>query len=218
MKNFSTYIDHTLLDPTATEAAITRLCEEAALYRFKSVCVHGAYVQLAKNLLRETDVLVCTVIGFPLGASTTAAKVAEADDAVNNGAGEIDMVINQGWVKDQAFHKIMQEVHFIKHAIGGAVLKVIIETANLSKEEIVEVSKAIVEGGGDFVKTSTGFASRGASLEDISIIRNTIGNNALIKASGGIRTYDDALAYIEAGADRIGTSSGVKMMAHFGKG
>lgn len=217
MKNMHTFIDHTLLDPRAREADIVKLCEEAAIYRFKSVCVHGAYVSMARDLLRDTSVLVCTVIGFPLGASTTAAKVAEADDAVSNGAAEIDMVINQGWVKDGHYHKIMQEVHFIKDAIGGATLKVIIETANLSKEEMVEVSKAIVEGGAEFVKTSTGFASRGASLDDIRIIKNTVGNHALIKASGGIRTYDDALAFIEAGADRIGTSSGVKMAAHFGK-
>ncbi|MBL7473616.1 deoxyribose-phosphate aldolase [Robertkochia sediminum] len=217
MENINTYIDHTLLDPLATEAQITKLCEEAAIYRFKSVCVHGTYVALAKELLRDTKVLVCTVVGFPLGAATTAAKVAEAEDAVKDGAGEVDMVINQGWVKDKAYSKITQEVHFIKHAIGGAVLKVIIETANLSKEEIVAVSKAVVEGGGDFVKTSTGFASRGASLEDITIIKNTVGNNALIKASGGIRSYEDAIAFIAKGADRIGTSSGIKIVSHFGK-
>lgn len=217
MNNINTYIDHTLLDPLATTKDIIKLCEEASIYSFHSVCVHGTHINLCRTQLRDTDVSVCTVVGFPLGAGTTAAKVREAEDAVKEGAAEIDMVINQGWVKEQKYHKILQEVHFVRTAIGGAVLKVIIETANLTKQEITEVSRTVVEAGADFVKTSTGFAGRGASLEDIKVIKNTIGNTAKIKASGGIRSYEDARAFIEAGADRIGTSSGVKIAGAFGK-
>ena len=217
MNNINTYIDHTLLDPLATLKDITKLCEEARIYNFYSVCVHGCYVQKCRELLRDTEVDVCTVVGFPLGAVSTTVKVREAEDAIDHGASEIDMVINQGWVKDAEFHRILQEVHFVRDAIGGATLKVIIETANLNKQEIVEVSRIVVDGGADFVKTSTGFGSRGASLEDISIIKNTIGHTAKIKASGGIRTYDDAVNFIRAGAERIGTSSGVKIAGTFGK-
>ncbi|WP_224490627.1 deoxyribose-phosphate aldolase [Robertkochia flava] len=217
MNPISSYIDHTLLDPLATGKAIESLCEEAMIYSFHSVCVHGCHVQQCRELLRDSEVVVCAVVGFPLGAGSTTAKVREAEDAIAHGASEIDMVINQGWVKENEYHKILQEVHFVKDVIGGAVLKVIIETANLTKEEIVNCARTVVEGGADFVKTSTGFGNRGASLEDIKIIKNTIGNSAAIKASGGIRNYEDAMKFIEAGAGRIGTSSGVKMVGSFGK-
>lgn len=217
MNTINSYIDHTLLSPLASKEMIIALCSEANLYGFKSVCVHGCHVATAYEQLKDTGVLVCTVIGFPLGATATAAKIAEAEHAVSDGASEIDMVVNQGWVKEKDYHRILQEVHFIKKAIAGATLKVIIETANLSKAEIVETAKAVVEGGGDFVKTSTGFAERGASLEDVKIIRNTIGNNALIKASGGIKSYARAKEFIDAGADRIGTSSGVAIIKEFGR-
>lgn len=217
METINTYIDHTLLDPLAKRELIIALCSEANLYRFRSVCVHGCHVSLAHEQLRESETAVCTVVGFPLGANDTAAKMSEAEIAVNDGATEIDMVVNQGWIKDKAYHKILQEVHFLKQSIGGATLKVIIETANLSKQEIVKTSETLVEAGADYIKTSTGFASRGASLEDISLIKSTIGNQARIKASGGIKTYDQARAFIDAGANRIGTSSGVAIMKAFGK-
>ncbi|THD67992.1 deoxyribose-phosphate aldolase [Robertkochia marina] len=217
MNTINGYIDHTLLNPTATKEMIIALCSEANLYKFKSVCVHGSHVDTAYEQLRDTPVLVCTVVGFPLGASSTASKIAEAEHAVSDGASEIDMVVNQGWIKEKDYHRVLQEVHFVKKAIAGAELKVIIETSNLSESEIEATSRAVVDGGADFVKTSTGFGQRGASLDDIRIIRNAIGNSAFIKASGGIKNYEQARAFIDAGAHRIGTSSGVQIVNEFGR-
>ena len=203
------YIDHTLLKPEATEAEIKALCDEAIAYDFMSVCVQPYWVSKVSSFLNGTDVKVCTVIGFPHGANTKEVKTFEAKQAVQNGAHEVDMVINIGAAKAGDFETIREEIAAIAEAVKGqAILKVIIETALLTDEEKEKACLAAVEAKADFVKTSTGFSTGGATLEDIALMRKTGGPDMGVKASGGVRTYADALAFIDAGATRLGASSG----------
>ncbi len=212
--NINTYIDHTLLTSTATERQIIDLCNEAKKYEFFSVCVNSCYVPLAKQLLSKTTVKIVSVIGFPLGATATEAKVFEAKNAVNDGADEIDMVINMGFLRSKNFLAVFKDISDVKEAIGKIPLKVILEISELSKNEIVKACEICVDGNADFIKTSTGFSKSGATLTAVKIIKKTIKDQAKIKASGGIRDLETAQKYIDAGADRIGTSSGVAMMTN----
>ena len=206
------FIDHTLLKPTTTERQIIDLCNEAKKYEFFSVCVNSCYVPLAKQLLSKTSVKVVSVIGFPLGATATEAKVFEAKNAVNEGADEIDMVINMGFLRSKNYLAVFKDISDVKSAIGKIPLKVILEISELSKNEIVKASEICVDAKVDFIKTSTGFSKSGATLTAVKIIKKTIKDQAKIKASGAIRDLETALKYLDAGADRIGTSSGVAMM------
>lgn len=210
--NINSFIDHTLLKPTTTERQIIDLCNEAKKYDFFSVCVNSCYVPLAKQLLSKTAVKVVSVIGFPLGATATEAKVFEAKNAVNEGADEIDMVINMGFLRSKNHLAVFKDISDVKSAIGKIPLKVILEISELSKNEIVKACEICVDAKVDFIKTSTGFSKSGATLTAVKIIKKTIKDQAKIKASGGIRDLETALKYIDAGADRIGTSSGVAMM------
>ena len=205
-------IDHTLLKPEATKAQIEKLCSEAKEYDFKSVCVNPYYVKYAKELLKGSDVLVCTVIGFPLGQNTTAIKVAETKDAIKNGADEIDMVINIGALKSKEEDYVLNEIKEIRNACKGNTLKVIIETCLLTDEEKITACKLSKEAGADFVKTSTGFSTHGATVEDVKIMRKTVGEDMGVKASGGIRDRETALKMVEAGATRLGVSAGVAIV------
>lgn len=206
------YIDHTNLNNTATLKDIEKLCNEAIKYKFASVCVYPYYVTLAHNLLKKSNVDVCTVIGFPSGMSTTDTKVFEAINAVENGADEIDMVINISAIKNKDYDYVKNEIEEIRDAIDGKVLKVIIETCLLTKEEIVKMTEICNETFVNFIKTSTGFSDYGARVEDVELI-NKYKNDVLeIKASGGIRSFEAASDMINAGATRLGTSSGVKIM------
>lgn len=207
------YIDHTLLKAFATRDQIKQLCDEAIEHNFKAVCVNPCNVAIAKKFLEGSDVLVCTVVGFPLGANTTATKVFEAKDAINNGADEIDMVINIGRFKDKEYEYIVDEIKQLKAACGENTLKVIVETAYLSEEEITKVSELVVEANADFIKTSTGFADRGATLNDVELMYAVTQNKIKIKAAGGVRSTDDLEMMIKAGANRIGTSSGVALVS-----
>ena len=207
----SKYIDHTLLKAYAKEQDIYYLCQEAKEYDFKSVCVNPAFVSYAKSLLKDSDVLVCTVIGFPLGANTTETKVFEAVDAIKNGADEIDMVINISKAKDQDFDYIYNEIKQIKEAIKEHTLKVIIETCYLTEDEIKNVSLMVKKANANFVKTSTGFGTGGATVENVRLIKETVGDFD-IKASGGIKTKEDFEKMIDAGATRIGTSNGKNLI------
>lgn len=209
---FQDYIDHTLLKATATESAIKNLCSEAMANQFYAVCVNSGYVSIAKEELHNSKVKLAAVIGFPLGAMATPAKVAEAKYCMEMGADEVDMVINVGWLKDGLHTAIVEEIKSIKKAIGKGVLKVIIETCYLTPLEIRTASKLVMDGGANFVKTSTGFGTSGATIEDVKIMKETVGDTIKIKASGGIRDKETALKYIELGVSRIGTSSGVAMM------
>ena len=208
------YIDHTLLKPDATEAQIEKLCAEAREYGFASVCVNSCYASLAARLLAGSDVAVCCVVGFPLGAATTAAKAFEAADAAQNGATEIDMVINVGAAKDGRWDDVEADIAGVAAAIEGkALLKVIIETCLLTDGEKIEACRAAVRAGADFVKTSTGFSKAGANAADVALMRKTVGPEIGVKAAGGIRTYADAMKMIEAGASRIGASAGIAILA-----
>lgn len=207
----SKYIDHTLLKAYAKEQDIYYLCQEAKEYDFKSVCVNPDFVSYAKKQLENTDILVCTVIGFPLGANTTKVKVFEAVDAINNGADEIDMVINISKAKDQDFDYIYNEIKAVKEAIKDHTLKVIIETCYLTEDEIKNVSLMVKKANANFVKTSTGFGTGGATVENVKLIKEVVGNFD-IKASGGIKTKEDFNKMIEAGATRIGTSNGKNLI------
>ena len=206
------YIDHTQLKANATKKDIIKLCQEAKEYDFATVCVNPCWIDVAKEELAGTDVKVCVVIGFPLGAMTTEAKVFEAKDAVAKGAGEVDMVINIAKLKDGELDYVTDEIRQIKQAIGDHVLKVIIECCLLSDEEKVLACQASVAAGADFVKTSTGFSTGGATVEDVKLMKDTVKEQAKVKAAGGIRTKEDMLAMIDAGAERIGTSQGVSLV------
>lgn len=210
--NLNKYIDHTLLKADAREEQIRELCREAKEYDFMSVCVNPCWIETAKEELAGTDVKVCVVIGFPLGAMTTAAKVFEARDAVERGAEEVDMVINIGRLKDGNDAYVTNEIKAIKEAIGDKILKVIIETCLLSDEEKVRACLNAKTAGADFVKTSTGFSTSGATPADVALMKKTVGETVLVKAAGGVRTKEDMFEMIEAGADRIGTSRGVSLM------
>ena len=206
------YIDHTILKVTASSADVQKLCAEAIEYEFYSVCVNGCYVADAKHLLQGTDVKVAAVVGFPLGAMTTAAKVFEAKEAVENGASEIDMVINVAKLKDGEFEYVENEIRQIKEAIGDNVLKVIIETCYLTDEEKVKACELSLVAKADFVKTSTGFGTDGATYEDVKLMKSVVGDNAKVKASGGVRDKETAQKYVELGAERLGTSSGIDIV------
>ena len=215
MENLNKYVEHTLLKQDATKAELIKLFDEAKQYDFLGVCVNPCYVPLAKENLKDSDVKIVTVIGFPLGANTTKTKVFETVNAINDGADEIDMVINVTKLKDRENDYIVDEIKQIKHACQGHNLKVIIETDLLTKEEVKLASELCVKGGADFVKTSTGFVKNGvgAKVEDVEIMYNTVSFAGLqVKASGGVRDKDAAIAMIKAGASRLGTSSGVKIV------
>ncbi|WP_448912438.1 deoxyribose-phosphate aldolase [Gemella sp.] len=206
------YIDHTILKATASSADVQKLCAEAIEHEFYSVCVNGCYVADAKHLLQGTDVKVAAVVGFPLGAMTTAAKVFEAKEAVENGASEIDMVINVAKLKDGEFEYVENEIRQIKEAIGDNVLKVIIETCYLTDEEKVKACELSLVAKADFVKTSTGFGTGGATYEDVKLMKSVVGDNAKVKASGGVRDKETAQKYVDLGAERLGTSSGIEIV------
>jgi len=206
------YIDHTLLSASATESDILKLCEEALKYNFYSVCVNSSYVYLAKQAIGRSNIKVCAVVGFPLGAMSTEAKVFEAKNAIDQGATEIDMVMNIGRLKSKNHLAVLKDISAVKRAIGLTTLKVILEISELSKNEIVKACEICIDAKADFVKTSTGFSKSGATLTAIKIMRKTVRNQLKVKASGGIRDVETALKYIEVGADRIGASAGVAMM------
>lgn len=206
-------IDHTLLRPDATEEEIIKLIDEAKKYDFASVCINPSWVKFASEKLKDSEVSVCTVIGFPLGATTTDTKVFEAKNAILNGADEIDMVINIGALKDKKFNFVEEEIrNVVKVANKNAIVKVIIETCLLTDEEKKIVCKLALNAGADFVKTSTGFSTGGAKVSDVALMRKVVGKNMGVKASGGIHSRKEAEEMIKAGATRIGTSSGVKII------
>ena len=206
------YIDHTLLKATATKNEIVKLCNEAKQYHFYAVCVNGSYVELAKQELQNTNVHIAAVIGFPLGAMTTEAKVFEAENCIEKGASEIDMVINVGKLLDGENDYVENEIRLIKKAIGNNVLKVIFENCYLSEAQIKTASQLAVNAGADFVKTSTGFGTGGATFEDVQLMKNIVKENAQIKAAGGVRDKETAEKYIKMGVTRLGTSSGVSLV------
>lgn len=207
------YIDHTLLKPTARPSDIIHLCGEAKTNGLYAVCVNSCYVSLAKKELEESEVKLAAVIGFPLGAMATDSKVAEALYCIEQGVDEIDMVINIGWLKSELYEEVKNEIKQIKDTIGTKILKVIIETCYLTDEEKRIACTLIIEAKADFVKTSTGFGTGGATFEDVQLMKDVVGNNARIKASGGIKDKITALKYIELGVSRIGTSSGIVICA-----
>ncbi len=208
------YIDHTLLKANATEEDIKALCEEAKQYRFASVCVNGYWVSTCANLLKGSDVKVCTVVGFPLGAMTPQAKAFETKDAILNGADEIDMVLNIGEMKAGHYDAVRKDIEAVVEAASGKCVKVILENCLLTKEEIVEACKICIEAKASFVKTSTGFSTSGANVEDVLLMKQTVQENCKVKAAGGVRSYEDMKKMVDAGADRIGTSAGIKLMQH----
>ena len=207
------YIDHTLLKATATADDVEQLCAEARTHEFFSVCINSSWVPLAKKLLAGTSVKVCSVVGFPLGAMSSEAKVFEAKTAVSQGADEIDMVINVGVLQAGQADAVREEIRAIKQAIGPRTLKVIIETCYLSADEKILACKLAVEAGADFVKTSTGFGSGGATFEDVQLMLDTVAGKAKVKASGGVKDAETALKYIEMGVMRLGTSNGIKIVS-----
>lgn len=208
----SKYIDHTLLKADAKLADLKKLCDEAKEYDFKSVCVNTCNIEFCKNELKDSDVLVCTVIGFPLGAMSTKAKIAETKYAIEAGADEVDMVINIGRLKDQDYDYVTDEITQIKETCGNKTLKVIIETCLLTDEEKVKACECVLKAKADFVKTSTGFSTGGATFEDVALMKSVVKDNCYIKAAGGVRSKQDFLKMIELGANRIGTSSGTKLI------
>ncbi|MEG0438791.1 MAG: deoxyribose-phosphate aldolase [Solibacillus sp.] len=211
-QNYAKMIDHTLLKAEATVEQVQKICDEAKQYVFASVCVNPTWVKFCAEQLAGTEVKVCTVIGFPLGASTSAVKAYETKDAIANGAGEIDMVINIGALKDSQFNVVLEDIKAVVNAANGTLVKVIIETCLLTDAEKVKACELAVEAGADFVKTSTGFSTGGATAEDIALMRKTVGPTIGVKASGGVRSLEDMKAMIDNGATRIGASSGVAIM------
>lgn len=212
MQDLARYIDHTLLKPEATVEAVNRLCREAQEFQFEAVCVQPCYVDLAAHLLRYTDVKVATVIGFPLGATLTSVKVAETREVIARKADEVDMVINLGAAKNGQWQFVEEEIAAVVEAAEGHLVKVIIETGLLTDEEKKKACEAALKAGANFVKTSTGFGPGGATVEDIRLMKSVVGDKMGIKASGGIRSYDQAVSLIEAGATRLGTSAGIALI------
>lgn len=209
-KDLAKMIDHTILKADATEKEVEKLCKEALEYNFASVCINPSMVEKAASILKDSDVKVCTVIGFPLGATTSEVKAFETDDVIKKGATEVDMVINVGKLKDGDLNYVKKDIEAVVNAAKGrALTKVIIETCLLTDEEKVTACKLSKEAGADFVKTSTGFSTGGATKEDIKLMRETVGPNLGVKASGGVRTREDAEAMIENGATRIGASASI---------
>ena len=212
MYNIAKYIDHTVLKATTTSKEVEKLCLEAKEYGFYSVCVNGCFVKECKELLKDSDVKIAAVVGFPLGAMTKTAKVFEAREAIANGANEIDMVINIGKLVEGDSKYVEDEIREIKEAIGENVLKVIIETCYLNEEQKMLASELSLKANADFVKTSTGFGTAGATFEDVILMKKMVGDNAEVKASGGVKSYETAEKYIELGATRLGTSSGIDII------
>lgn len=213
MNNMAKYIDHTILNADATEKDIQRICIEAKEYNFKTVCINPGWVDYAAHLLKGTDVGITTVIGFPLGANTSEIKAAEAKQAVEKGVSDVDMVINIGALKNEDYTTVLNDIKAVVDAVDGkAIVKVIIETSLLNKTEKIRVCELAKQAGADFVKTSTGFSTGGATLDDVKLMRATVGPKMGVKASGGVRSYEDAVAMIEAGATRIGASSGIAIV------
>ncbi|WP_302530607.1 deoxyribose-phosphate aldolase [Megamonas funiformis] len=211
--NINKLIDHTALKPNTNKESILKLIAEAKTYDFASVCVNPCWVALAHQELKNTDIKVCTVIGFPLGANTTEVKVFETKDAIEKGAQEIDMVINIAMLKDKEYDYVENEIHqIVEAAKDKAIVKVIIETCLLTDEEKIKACELSQKAGADFVKTSTGFSTGGATVHDIALMRKTVGAEMGVKASGGVHTHEEALAMVEAGATRIGASAGVKLL------
>lgn len=208
----ASYIEHTILAANAQQEKLKSLCEEAKKYKFATVCVNSCNVSFCARELYGSGVKVCSVVGFPLGAMTTPAKAFEAACAVEDGAEEIDMVINVGWLKDKKDNLVEQDIRQVKKACEGKVLKVIIETCLLTEEEKVRACKLCVNAGADFVKTSTGFSTAGAKVEDVALMRKTVGPNIGVKAAGGIRDYKTAVDMVNAGANRLGCSAGIAIV------
>ncbi|MCK3657984.1 2-deoxyribose-5-phosphate aldolase [Pasteurellaceae bacterium Pebbles2] len=206
------FIDHTALTAEKTAQDILQLCEEALEHGFFSVCINSAYIPLAKAKLQGSDVKICTVVGFPLGANLPAVKAFEAQEAIKAGATEIDMVINVGWIKSGKWDEVRSDIQQVLNACNGLTLKVILETCLLSKEEIVKACEICRELNVGFVKTSTGFNKGGATVEDIALMRQTVGEHIGVKASGGVRDTETAIAMIKAGATRIGASAGIAII------
>lgn len=211
IKEILSRVDHTLLKPESTWEQIREICEEALKYKAASVCIPPSYVKRAKEFGGE-ELTVCTVIGFPNGYNTTASKVFETQDAIRNGASEIDMVINIGDLKDKRYEVIEEEIRQIKSACGAKILKVIIETALLTEDEKVKMSELVTSAGADFIKTSTGFSTAGATREDVKLLSDSVGEGVQVKAAGGISSLQDAQDFIELGADRLGTSRIIKIV------
>lgn len=209
------HVDHTLLSQTATWEEIKILCDEAIEYQTASVCIPPSYVQRAKEYV-GSRMAVCTVIGFPNGYNTTAVKAVEASDAVKNGADEVDMVIDLGWVKDGLYDLVEEEIRAVKEAADGRLLKVIIETCFLTEEEKIKLCGTVTRAGADYIKTSTGFGGAGAAFDDIRLFAEHVGSGVKIKAAGGISTLEDAERFLELGADRLGTSRIVKLAKQTG--
>lgn len=206
------YIDHTNLKPYATKDDIYKLCSEANYYKFKSVCINPCYVSLAHDLLKDSGVLICTVIGFPLGQNTTDIKAYETTVAINDGADEVDMVINIGQLKDKNYEYVKEDIKAVVNSANGVLVKVILETGLLTDEEIVKACLLAKEAGADFVKTSTGFLGEGATIHAVKLMYETVADTMKVKASGGIKTKEAFEAMIDAGASRIGTSNGKEIM------
>ena len=211
-KELAQFIDHTNLSPIASHDDIKKLCNEALTYEFKAVCINPYYVKFAKNILQNSNVLVCTVIGFPLGMNTLESKIFEAKNAIENGADEIDMVINEAELKAGNVDYCVNEINEIKKVIGNKTLKVIVETSQLNDSQKILAANIILNSNAEFIKTSTGFVGDGAKIEDIQKWREILGNKKLIKAAGGIRTNNDLIKFIEIGCDRIGSSKGVEII------
>ena len=214
MKLLNNYIDHTLLKPTATKNDIIKLCDEAKEYKFFSVGVNSCYVALAKAELKNTTVKICSVVGFPLGAISTRAKVEEAKSALYDGADEIDMVMNVGLLKSKDFDAVWKDIEAVKRIMPNNILKVILETCYLEEVEIIKASELAIQSGADFIKTSTGFGTDGATINDVKLMKSVASNEAKIKASGGIKDVKTALEYINLGVERLGTSSGVAIVTN----
>lgn len=210
--SINTYIDHTLLHADATLKQIHNLCEEAIAYKFATVCINSSYVKSAAEILKYSDTKVCTVVGFPLGASSTKAKVEEAKQAISDGASEIDMVIHQGKLKSKDLEYVKSDIQTVKEAIGDYTLKVILEICNLTDDEIAIACQLSEQAGADFVKTSTGFGSHGATIEAVKIMKKNVSDSVKIKASGGIRDTKTAKEYINLGVSRIGASAGIAII------
>ena len=210
-KEMLTHVDHTLLTQTATWDEIKQILDDAVKYNTASACIPASYVRKASNYV-DGKLAICTVIGFPNGYDTTASKVFMAKDAVNNGASEVDMVINIGWLKDKRYDELEAEIRAIKGAVGNKILKVIIETCLLTDEEKIKMCEIVTKAGADYIKTSTGFSKAGATFDDIKLFSEHVGKNVRIKAAGGISSLEDAYKFLELGADRLGTSRIVKLV------
>lgn len=210
--NYNKMIDHTVLKADTPLETVKRICDEAIEYGFASVCINPCHVAYCADYLKDSDVNVCTVIGFPLGANTSAVKAFEMKDAIANGADEIDMVMNIGALKDKNYDLVRDDVKAVVEAANGTLVKVILETCLLTEDEIKKACELCVEAKADYVKTSTGFSTRGATIEDVQIMKAAVQGKAKVKAAGGVRTHEDMVKIVEAGADRIGTSAGCSLV------